>query len=349
VLGSTAIAEAHGVCVTIDARRDNLGERERAAVRIAILDALYAEGLQVDPDAISCRGWVTAFSVQLGNTISTTIVGGGTDVHGQASSLDELDLLVRQLVRSLVTGRSLATGSGVTDRTNVLRDQTAPRRVDARSSRRWDPVLAVGGGMLELPAIAGRARQRQYDIVSLELREWGFLTSERSALELYGRVLLHDYAVFSTAHGWYRDARDQPDNAESDLGRGTALVFSPFAVANWEGGLGLVSFLGSLPPRPYVRLGATASVLCRFSDPDHRIDLGFGGYAGLGFQLSRTVSVSVAVNASNPLVHALAGSGYWYFLTTTAMLEIRGEGREHTLAPRLLGPEPVPTIRRINE
>jgi len=287
---------------------------------------------------------VTTFSTKLGNTVTTTIVGGGKEVHGNASSLDEVDLLVRQLVRSLVTGRSLATGFGVTDRTNVLRDQTAPRRVDAASSRRWDPILAIGGGMLQLPAIAGRARQRQYDVVSIEVREWGFLTSERSALEIYGRLLLHDYAVLGTAHDAYRD---RSDTAEADLGRGSGLIFSPLAVGNWEGGLGGVGFLGDSPPRLFARVGATASLLCRFSDPDFLLDLGFGGYVGLGLELSNNVSVSVAANGSNPVFHDFGG-GYRYFLTTTAMLEIRGEGKYHTT--NFLGPaEPPPTIRRINE
>lgn len=356
VVGGPRPAEADGVCVAIDVSRDNLGEAERSAVRIAIVEALRSEGVPVG-EGPACSGWVTAYSLQLGKAVSLTLNssggngGGGNSVTGRASSLDELDLLVRQLVRSLVTGRSLATGSGVTDRTNVLRDQTAPRRVDARSSRRWDPLFAIGGGMLQLPALEDRPRQRQTNIVSIELREWGFLTSERSALELYGRILLHDYAVLGSAHDAYRDERDQGDNDPGDLGRGTALLFSPFAVANWEAGLGFVGFAGDAAPRPYGRVGITTSLLFRASDPDHRFDLGLGSYAGLGFQLSQNLSVSVAVNASSPVFHNLADSGYWYFLTATAMLEIRGKSKERTMPPSLLGPEPapVPTIRRINE
>jgi hypothetical protein len=344
-------AAAEGVCVSIDVSRDNLSEQDRNGFRIAILDALKAEGIPVDPDGLACRGVVVAYSMKLGNSVTTTITAGTKSVNGRASNLDELDLSVRQLVRSLVTGASLATGFGVTDRQNVLRDQTAPRRVDARSSRRWDPVIAIGGGVLQLPAIEGRPRQRQNDVISIEAREWGFMTSDRSAVELYARILIHDYAAFGTVKDEYDDARSNSmDHADGgDLGAGAGIVFSPFVTANYDAGFGLVHFIGDSTPRPFVRAGGAASLLLRISDPDHRIDLGLGGYAGFGFQLTKQVNVSVAVNMSNPVFHSFAGEGYWYFATATAMLEFRGEGREHT-TQALLGPEPdVPTIRVIHD
>src|SRR5262245_28781865 len=96
VLGAVGLARpaaADGVCVAIDVSRDNLGEAERYAVRIAILEALRSEGVAVD-EGPACRGWVTAYSVQLGKAVSMTLSGGGTSsVTGRASSLDELDLL----------------------------------------------------------------------------------------------------------------------------------------------------------------------------------------------------------------------------------------------------------------
>lgn len=340
---------AGGVCVTIDVSRDNLGEVERGAIRIAIQEALASEGIPVDREGFACRGLVLSYSTKLGNPVTTTIIADGQSVSGRASSLDEVDLLVRQLVRSLVTGRSLATGFGVTDRTNVLRDQTAPRRADPSDGRRWDPVLAVGGGMLQLPPAGGRGMQRQYNIVAIESRLWGFITGDRSALEAYARVLLHDYGIMGDAVDDYREARDRDDRSLAPVGRGFGVMFSPFAVANYDAGLGFVSFLGAGPPRPFVRLGATSSLLLRLTDPEHRIDLGFGGYAGIGLQLSRSVNLSIAANVSNPVFHDFADTGYWYFLTTTAMLEIRGSGNERTMAPRMFRPEPVPTLRRINE
>src|SRR4051812_26344596 len=219
-------AAADGVCVTIDISKDNLSEQDRNGFRIAILDALKSEGIQVDPEGFACRGMVVAYSLKLGKSVTTTITAGTKSVNGKASSLDELDLSVRQLVRSLVTGGSLATGFGVTDRQNVLRDQTAPRRANAWTSRRWDSVIAIGGGVLQLPAIEGRPRQRQNNVVSIEMRRWGFMTGDTSAIELYARVLIHDYAAFGTVKDEYDDARSNSmDHSDGgDLAAGMGLV-----------------------------------------------------------------------------------------------------------------------------
>jgi len=344
-------AAADGVCVTIDVSKDNLSEQDRNGFRIAILDALRSEGIQVDEAGIACTGTVVAYSMQLGNTVTTVITAGAKSVTGKASNLDELDLSVRQLVRSLVTGLSLATGSGVTDRQNVLRAQAAPRRVNAWTSRRWDPVIAIGGGVLQLPAIEGRPRQRQNNIVSIEMRRWGFLTSDTSGLELYARILIHDYAAFGSVKDEYDEARDNSmDHADGgDVAAAFGLMFSPFVVANYDAGIGLVHFVGENTPRPFIRLGGAASLLLRVSDPDHRVDLGLGGYAGFGFQLSKHVNVSVAANMSNPVFHSFAQSGYWYFGTVTAMIEFRAEGHQHDMQA-LFGPEPdIPTIRVIRD
>lgn len=341
---------AEPLCVAIDTTRDNLSESDRAAVRIAILDALQSEGVQVDPQGRTCSEIVTAYSIKLGNPVKTTITVGSKTVTGDASNLEEVDLLVRQLVRSLVTGRSMATGSGVTDRTNVLREQTAPRRVDALRERLWEPVVAIGGGMLQLPGFEDRARHRQYNAIAIEVREWGFLSSRQTAMELYGRVLLHDYAAIETAKDYYDEASDDDGRpSHRETGRGAALVFSPFAVANYELGMGFVAFAGETAPRPFVRIGATASLLLRISDPNHRVDLGLGGYVGVGFQIATNVSLSVAANVSNPMVHNFMDRGYAYFFTTTAMLEFKGAPKHSELLPGFVNPEPTPTIRRINE
>jgi hypothetical protein len=347
------VAAAEGVCVQIDVTKDNLSDADRNGFRVAILEALRSEGIQIDPDGVACRGVVIAYSMKLGKSVTTTIYAGNKSVSGKASSLDELDLSVRQLVRSLVTGGSLATGFGVTDRQNVLRDQTAPRRVNARDARRWDPVLAIGGGMLQLPALDDRPRQRQTNIIAIEGREWGFLSSDSAGIELYARILIHDYSAMGAVKGHYDEARsnseDKPDLG--DMGSGMGLMFSPFLCANYEGGFGLVNFIGNSPPRPFVRVGGTTSVLLRVSDPDHRIDLGLGGYAGFGFQLAKNVNLSIALNVSSPVIHSLARSGYSYWMTTTAMIEFRGEGKERSKRNLdLFGPEDdIPTIRRINE
>jgi hypothetical protein len=337
--GSTTPVRA-GVCVEIDATRDNLDEQERSAVRIAVIDALAREG--VVADGPPCTALITAYNIRLGKQIATTITSGANQVSGKASSIDELDLLVRQLVRSLVTGRMFATGTGVQDRENVLRDQTAPLREDP-SSRRWDAVVGVGGGMLQLPALENRALQRQTNIVALDGRLWGFAHGGNAAFELRARLLIHDYAVFGAAHDRYTAARDSDTN-ESELAWSAALMASPLGLANWEVGIGFAKMLGMTPPHPYARIGFSASALSRFSDPDHRFDLGLGAYAGLGFQLSEQLGVSVEANVARPFFHGLVESGYAYFLTTTAMLEFRSRS-----SARPFQSEPVPTIRRINE
>lgn len=343
VLGSAGTAAAGGVCVAIETSRDNLAEPERAAVRLAVLDAFEREGVAVDRAGAACTAQVSVYSLRLGNPVSTTIVAGDQQITGKASSLDEVDLLVRQLVRSLVTGRSLATGSGVTDRENVLRDQAAPRR-NTTGARRWDRVIAIGGGMLQLPAIEGRPRQRQTNIVAIEGRVWGLTARERSAFELSVRMLLHDYAVIGAADDAYDRERDGDGHVSGDeLGRFSGLVFSPFAVANWDLGIGVVGFAGQAAPRPFVRAGATTSLLFRLSDPDHRFDVGFGGYVGAGLQLTPTVHLSVEAAFSHPTFH----SPYDYFLTTTALLEFRSESSQRP--PAAFRQDEPKTIRVIND
>lgn len=353
VVGAAApAARADGVCVRIDPDRDSLGPGERSAVRIAIEAALEKEGVVVDrgsPGGGGCApgaAALTAFAIKLGEAVTVTILHRDGKVSGRAANLDEVDLLVSQLVRSLVTGRSLATGSGVTDRYNVLRAQAAPRRA-APSSRRWIPTVAVGGGMLQLPATDERARQRQYDVIALESRWWGYpADSDRGALELFGRAVLHDYAVIGAADDAYDRSRDSQSGSEG--GRLMGLFFSPLAVASYEAGLGVVTFAGDGAPRPYVRLGATVSLLLRLSDPDHYADVGLGGYAGVGFDLTSRVGLSVTASVANPVVHNFLDEGYWYFFTTTALLEIRGAPRERRLPAFLRAAEP-PVIRRIND
>lgn len=342
MMSSATPARADGVCVEIDAMRDTLSPEERTAVRVAIIDALVREGVQA-ADGRGCAASVVAYNIRLGKRISTTVTSGSRTVSGQASSIDELDLLLRQLVRSLVTGRAFATGTGVQDRENVLRDQTSPVRADP-STRHWDRVVAIGGGMLQLPAIEGRARQRQYDVVSIDGRFWGF-SGIQTAFELRARILIHDYDVFASANDARERERDE-DVTWGDLGRTSALVLTPFAVANWELGLGVVRMLGDQAPHPYARVGASMSALCRFSDPDHRFDAGLGISAGLGLQLTRSFGLSIEANVARPVFHGFADSGYSYFLTTTAMLEFRSRAERRN---DFLRSEPVPTIRRINE
>jgi len=346
-LAGRRMAYADGACVVIDTSRDMLVDDERFAVRIAAETALEKEGVAIDRTG-RCTSVVMLFNIRTGRTITTTISSGGNSVDGRASSIDELDLLVRQLVRSLVTGRMFATGTGVQDRENVLRDQTAPRRVSA-IDRMWTPVVGIGGGMLQLPAIGGtRPMRRQYNIVSLDGRLWGFLTGSHNAMEVRARLLLHDYAAVGTATDRYKRERDEMDVDFDEAGWGSLVLLSPLAVGNWDSGIGFVHELGEAAPRPYVRVGAQLSLLFMISDPDHRFDIGLGGYAGLGLQLSARWGLSIEANISRPVGHDVGDSGYAYFLTTTAMLEFRGDPELHK-NPLGVPQEPVQTIHRINE
>jgi len=339
-------ARADGVCVTIDPGRDTLSTQERGAVREAVFVALERERVAVDRLGTRCTGMVILWSIVLGKEVTTTMTAGDRRVSGKASSLDELDLLISQLTRALVTGQPMATGTGVVDRTNVLRDQTAPRRALGFSGRRWDVVAAIGGGMLQLPAIEGKPRHRQYNIVAFEGRAWG-LTGDRAAFELLARILVHDYGVFRQAGDAY-DRVDVHEEPGEKLGRTFALMATPLAACNWEFGLGFVGFLGGAAPRPFARAGITIGVLDRFTDDDHYIDLGMGGYVGVGLQLTKGFLISGALNGANPLIHDATQSGYWYFATATVMLEFKHEGKPPHL--KMLEPEiPTRTIHQINE
>lgn len=345
-LAALTPAHAQAVCVRTDAARDNLTLDEQDGIRLLVAAALEREGYQPAPaERCGATGGVTVWAVRLGDGVTLTIAAGGDHRTGRAANLGEVDLLIAQLVRALITGRSLATGDGVTDRTNVLRDQAAPRRDDAWT-RRWDRIVALGGGVLQLPAVDGRPRHRQRDLFVLEGRWWGW-SGAASALELSGRIVLHDYAVVGDAADRFEASQDA-DDRRAESGRLLALVFSPLAIANYEVGVGLVRFAGARPPRPYLRLGANLALLNRFSDPTHYVDVGLGAFAGLGFQLTDTVGVSVAAHASNPVVHNWRADGYPYFFTATAVLEFRSEGRTPP-RPRFLAPEPASEIRRIED
>ena len=146
------------------------------------------------------------------------------------------------------------------------------------------PTFGIGGGMLQLPATGDRELQRQYSIVALDGREWAFIGGGKNAIELRGRILIHDYAVFHHIKDEYDEA--EMDTRPNEGWWALALFFSPFAAANYEASFGFARHLGELTPRPYFRGGASLSLLLRVSDPDHRVDMGFGAYAGLGMQIS---------------------------------------------------------------
>ncbi len=122
---------AGGVCVTVDANRDTLAEGERNAARSLVLQAFEAEKLPIDPSGTACAETYMISNVKLGNTITISLAGPRGQRTGRATSLDDLANVYSQMVKSLVTGAPMETGGGATDRNNVTRDQSAPRRVAA--------------------------------------------------------------------------------------------------------------------------------------------------------------------------------------------------------------------------
>lgn len=335
-------AYADGVCVTIDTERDNLSPAERKAVKAVITDTLRAERVAVAPVGEPCSITVVAYSIRLGQRITATVSAGDDKRTGSAASTDELDILYRQLMRALVRGQAMATGSGITDRVNVLRDQAAPRRAEP-DGRQWHGYGAIGGGVLQLPAQNGRELQRQYNIVVIEARAWGFPTETRAGLEFLLRLTLHDYEIVRKAY----DVDDDEPRATSRQIRGVAL--SLLAVPNYEFGLGLVKLYGSGYPKLALRGGFLAGLLFRLSDPDHYLDLGMGAYAGIGVQFSQTIGLSVSSHITHPVVHDFLDVGYPYFGTVTATLDLRQKGK--TRAPSLLPGTKAQTapLRRIND
>ena len=330
------------VCVSIDTNRDNLTQQERTAVVGVIIEALAKEGAIVDSSGKRCDQFVIAYSIRLGSRVTATLTGAGEKRTGEASSIDELDLLYRQLVRALVLRAPMATGAGVEQRDTVLRDQTAPRRLDASDSRYWDSVLALGGGMLQLPPNRGEPLHRQNNIVIIEGRAWGFITQNLTGIEFMTRVVVHDYSLYRKKI--YTLPRDTLDERERRFGRS---LVAWLAASSYDFGFGLVHMYGHKGVRPFVRGGGSLSILLRASEDPAFVDLGIGGYVGLGLQLTENIGISVTASVSNPVVHDFLDSGYSYFGTAAATLEFRAK-RDRPVSG-LLRPTPAPVIRRINE
>ena len=120
-----------GVCVVIDPSRDTLAEQDRVAARSLLMQAFETEQFATDASGTACTETYAVSNIKLGNTISVTITGPRGQRTGRATSLDDLPNVYSQMVKSLITGAPIATGTGVVDRTNVTKEQSAPRRVQA--------------------------------------------------------------------------------------------------------------------------------------------------------------------------------------------------------------------------
>jgi len=124
---------ASGLCVSIDQGRDTLAPEERSAARSLLLQAFENEKQAVDASGTACTETYWVSNIKLGNTINVSLSGPRGRRSGRATSLDDLPNVYSQMVKSLITGAPMETGGGATDRTNVTKDQSAPRRVAADS------------------------------------------------------------------------------------------------------------------------------------------------------------------------------------------------------------------------
>jgi hypothetical protein len=180
VLGSPVAAQpsadmpappaAAGVCITIDPARDTLAEGERNAAKTLVLQAFERERLPVDATNTSCAETYAVTNVKLGNTITVTITGPRGTRSARSTTLDDLPNVYAQMVRSLVTGAPLATGGGTTDRTNVTRDQAAPRRVASDNLKYVS--LGYGGvvaGRVSRGPTFGAGYRRELDRIALDI------------------------------------------------------------------------------------------------------------------------------------------------------------------------------------
>mgnify|MGYP001553952782 FL=1 len=144
VVVGVANAQAQSVCVTVDAARDNLAPEEQKAAVALVSQAFEAQGVIVDTTGAACTGTYVVTNVRLGKTINVRIAGPLGERTARATGLDDLSNVYSQMTKSLVNGTPMETGGGSTDRQNVTKDQSAPRRVAADSLK----YLTLGYGLM---------------------------------------------------------------------------------------------------------------------------------------------------------------------------------------------------------
>lgn len=175
------LAESPGICVVIDPSRDSLTEEERTAARSLVLQAFENEKVATNSQGMSCSETYLVSNIKLGNTINVTISGPRGQRTGRSTSLDDLGNVYSQMVKSLVTGAPMETGGGATDRENVTKEQSAPRRVAADSLK----YVALGyGGVIAGrfaygPAFAGGYR-KELDRIGIDISVLNLLLANDS-------------------------------------------------------------------------------------------------------------------------------------------------------------------------
>jgi len=164
------LAGPPAVCVLIDPARDTLTEQERIAVRSLVLQAFEAEKMPTSANGASCGETYSVSNIKLGNTINVMITGPRGQRTGRATSLDDLPNVYSQMVKSLITGAPMGTGGGAVDRTNVTKEQSAPRRVATDNLK----YIQLGYGAVSSARIAsgpafGFGYRKELDRIAIDI------------------------------------------------------------------------------------------------------------------------------------------------------------------------------------
>lgn len=131
----TASAAQAQVCVQVDADVDSLAPAERSAVLSLVTGSFAQAGTSVVPSP--CDRQFSISTVKLGAAYVAHLRGPGASARGKAASLEELDAVYDQLVRTVTKGASARV-----TRNNVTTAQAEPKRVEADGL--W--FINVGGG-----------------------------------------------------------------------------------------------------------------------------------------------------------------------------------------------------------
>lgn len=137
-----APAMAADVCVVVDESRDTFSPQDRTAAVLMLSRQFELEGERVVP--AGCRNTYVVSHVQLGSTITITLVGPRGQRDATARGMEDVPAIYSQMVRSLVRGVPM-NAQGVVDRGNVSNAQAeAPNRFHSDSL--W--YFRLGYGMI---------------------------------------------------------------------------------------------------------------------------------------------------------------------------------------------------------
>ena len=180
----TTMSEAYAsVCVVIDREQDNLSPQQQSATRSILLSTFQQEGLHVDNTGSNCSETYVLRHIQLGKTINITITGPRGTRTARSTSLEDIPNHYSQIVKSLVSGTTMETGGGSTDRQNVTKEQSSPRRVAADNLK----YVTIGYGAVSADGIAfgpafGLGYRKELDRIGIDLSLLNLLLANDSDL-----------------------------------------------------------------------------------------------------------------------------------------------------------------------